>query len=330
MKIFSPIRIVLCLLVLSGVAAPAESLSLRLADKGINISAGGLGQFILNYPVLVGERWDQVRKPIEKSITGNRAIIKFDAGAQVGVELQPATGELILTPMHLPAEVKTLRCEMLIDFNFASGGSWKIGESGETPFPPEKPAKPHLYQGHAESMRLKDFQGATLTLTAPPYSFQQLTDNREWGWKTFAWQFEVPCSAATGPLHVKIAFTGADAAKIKPLVDKFGQNTRVDYPDKVKTEAELKADVLAEAIYLASLHPPALDTYGGLPGSKERFSLKQTGYFHVEKKDSRWLLVDPAGNVFFHLALFVFIHHEARNWPWLDPHVFDREVSSRL
>ena len=306
MKTLLRIRVVLSLLVLSGVAAPAETLSLRLEDKGISINAGVMGQFYLNYPVLVGERWDQVRKPIEKSITGNTAIIKFDAGAQVGVELQPITGELILTPSHLPAEVKSLRCEMLIDFNFANGGSWKIGESGETPFPAEKPAKPHLYQGHAESMRLKDFQGATLTLTAPPYSFQQLADNREWGWKIFMWQFEVPCSAATGPLHVKIAFNATDAAKIKPLVDRFGQNTRVEFPDKVKSEAELKADVPAEAEYLASLHPPALDTYGGLPGSREKFGLKQTGFFHVEKNAGRWLLADPAGNVFFHLGVCAF------------------------
>ena len=31
--------------------------------------------------------------------------------------------------------------------------------------------------------------------------------------------------------------------------------------------------------------------------------MKATGFFHVEKKDERWLLVDPAGNAFFHLGL---------------------------
>ena len=328
MKMLLPIRIVLCLIVFSCATVQAETLSLRLEDNGIVVGAGSMGQFVLNYPVLVGERWDQVRKPIEKNVTGNTAIIKFDAGAQVGVELKPAMGELILTPAHLPADVKTLRCEMLIDFNFANGGSWKIGDGTETLFPAEKPAKPHLYQGHAESLRLKNFQGATLTLTTPPYSYQQLADNREWGWKIFAWQFEVPCNASTSSMDVKIAFNGTDAAKIKPLVDRFGQNTRVEFPDKVKSEAELKADVQAEATYLASLHPPALDTYGGLPGSKEKFGLKPTGFFHVEKKEGRWLLVDPAGNAFFHLGVcgfgrgddYTYIKGREQVYEWLPAH----------
>ena len=120
MKTLSPLRTAVCLLALFAASAPAETLSLRLEDKGITLNAGGMGQLVLNYPVLVGERWDQVHKPIEKTITGNTAVIKFDAGAQVGVEWQPATGELILTPARLPADVKTLRCDMLIDFN-ASG-----------------------------------------------------------------------------------------------------------------------------------------------------------------------------------------------------------------
>ena len=328
MKTWLQIRVAFCLLALFCTTVPAQTPSLRLDDKGITINAGEMGQFILNYPVLVGERWDQVRKPIEKNIVGNTASIKFDAGAQVGVELKPATGELILSLSHLPADVRALRCEMLIDFNFAGGGSWKIGDGVETSFPAEKPAKPHLYQGHAESFSLKDFQGSTLALTAPPYSFQQLTDNREWGWKTFAWQFEVPCTTATGPLHLKIAFVGTAATKVKPLVDRFGQSTRVDYPEKIKSEVELKADVRAETEYLASIHTPALDIYGGLPGSKEKFNLKQTGFFHVENKSKRWLLVDPSGNAFFHLGVcgfspgddYTFVKGREQIFEWLPDH----------
>ena len=81
---------------------------------------------------------------------------------------------------------------MLIDFSFAAGGSWKAGDGAETPFPAQKPAKPHLYQGNAASLTLRNVEGATLKLAVPPDSFQQLTDNREWGWKIFGWQCDVP------------------------------------------------------------------------------------------------------------------------------------------
>ena len=46
-----------------------------------------------------------------------------------------------------------------------------------------------------------------------------------------------------------------------------------------------------------------LSAFGGLPGSGTRLGLKATGFFHVEKHDDRWLLVDPAGNAFFHFGL---------------------------
>ena len=285
--------------------APPPSLALRLADEGLAMDVGGMGQFTLQYPVLVGERWDQIHKPIEKRVAGTTAAVQYDGGAHIDVALNPANGELLLTPSGLPADVKSIRMEMLIDFAYAGGGTWKIGDGTGTPFPAEKPAKPHLYQGNADLFTLADAQGVTLAIKIPPYSFQQLTDNREWNWKTFHWQFTTPCTAAIGPLAMKISSDCA-TAKVKPMVDRFGQTTRMDFPDKVKSEAELKADIPAEADYLASLHPPAGDTFGGLPGSREKFRLNQTGFFHVEKHDGRWLLVDPEGNAFFQLGVCAF------------------------
>jgi alkylation response protein AidB-like acyl-CoA dehydrogenase len=58
----------------------------------------------------------------------------------------------------------------------------------------------------------------------------------------------------------------------------------------VKDEAELKADAISEAAYYASLTPPATDSWGGQPGSKEKLGLKATGFFHSEKKGDRWVL----------------------------------------
>ena len=284
-------------------AAPREpKASLRLTREGLAIEAGSGGQFTLNYPVFVGAKWDDVRKPIEKTVSGNSATIKFDGAARVEVALQPAEGTLTLTPVAVPAGVKSLRVAMLIDFSYASGGSWTIGDGPVTPFPAQQPKNPHIHQGDAETLTLRNAEGAALTLTIPPGSYQQLTDNREWGWKIFAWHFDAPCQTGAGPLRVQIKFAAPTGTAPK-LVDRFGQSVRLEFPGKVKTEEELKQDVQAEAAWLASLQPPALDAFGGWPGSREKYGLQRTGFFHVEKKNDRWILVDPDGNAFFHLGV---------------------------
>ncbi len=282
--------------------AHAPGTSLRLTREGLVIEAGSAGQFTLVYPVFVGGKWDDVRKPIETTVLGNSATLKFDGDGRLEVALQPGEGTLTLNLASVPAGVKSLRTMMMIDFSYATGGSWTIGDGKETPFPAQKPPKPHIFQGNAETLTLRNFDGATLALQVPPYSFQELTDNREWGWKTFQWQFNTPCQAGAEPLRVKIAF-GAPSADAPKLVDRFGQSARFDFPGKVRSEEELKQDAQAEAAWLAGRQPPALDAFGGLPGSKEKLGLKPTGFFHVEKKDARWILVDPDGNAFFHLGV---------------------------
>jgi hypothetical protein len=289
----------------SAAVARAQGESLRLTREGLEIEAGGAGKFTLAHPVLVGAKWDDVRKPVETTVSGDSATLKFDGGARVEAVLRPGEGMLTLTPVNLPAGVKSLRVTMLIDFSYSTGGSWKIGDGKETPFPAQKPPKPHIFQGNAETLTLRNFDGATLVLTAPPYSFQELADNREWGWKIFQWQFNAPCEAGAGPMRVKVAF-GAPAADAPKLVDRFGQSARADFPGKVKSEEELKQDAQSEAAWLAGLQPPALDPFGGLPGSGARLGLQRTGFFHVEKKGARWILVDPDGNVFFHLGVCAF------------------------
>jgi hypothetical protein len=309
------------------VAAAEQKPTLRLTQQGLAIEAGSMGNFTLDYPVLVGDRWDDVHKPIERKVSGNTATIRFDGGAHIDVAFDPHDNTLTLTPADLPASLKTLRQLMLIDFSVGNGGTWKAGDGADEPFPAQKPAKPHLYQGNSTSLTIRNVEGATLKLEVPPGSFQQLTDNREWGWKIFAYQVDVPINGAEMPMRVKVSLAAPTGDGVK-LIDRFGQSTRADFPMKVKSEEELKQDVQTEAAWLASLHPPAADTYGGLPGSGAKLGLKHTGYFHVEKTGSRWILVDPEGNAFFHLGIcafnpaddYTYFAGRERIFDWLPPH----------
>ncbi|MDE1170098.1 MAG: sugar-binding protein [Verrucomicrobium sp.] len=111
------------------------------------------------------------------------------------------------------------------------------------------------------------------------------------------------------------------------LLDRFGQPREGVWPGKVEDEAALRADVAADAAYYDSLRPRARDAFGGLPGSGKELGLEATGFFHVENKDGRSFLVDPAGNAFFHLGVcgvgpgdtYTVTEGRAGDFAWLPP-----------
>ena len=111
-------------------------------------------------------------------------------------------------------------------------------------------------------------------------------------------------------------------------VDRFGQSVRSDWPDKVRSEDDLKSDAATEAEYYAGFHPPVTDRFGGLPGSGARLGLAKTGFFRVQKTGDagRWLLVDPDGNAFFHLGVgcfttpsWTYVAGRESHYEWLPP-----------
>lgn len=81
------------------------------------------------------------------------------------------------------------------------------------------------------------------------------------------------------------------------LVDKFGQNAHADFPQKIKSEAELQAFAQQEAQALKSQGRFAdRSKYGGwLTGPRQA----ATGYFRAEKIKGKWALIDPEGYLFF-------------------------------
>ena len=90
--------------------------------------------------------------------------------------------------------------------------------------------------------------------------------------------------------------TDIDTNYLRNLVDKYGQNTRVDYTQKIKTDQQLRSVSDAE---LATLRNTPLEGRSRFGGWKDGPKLKSTGFFRAEKVNNKWSLVDPDGYLFF-------------------------------
>lgn len=289
------------------VPATACAADVSLNDEGVGIAITGMGGFTISYPAL--QPGDL--KPVQKKVKGKQADLTYAGDIGLHVELGEG-GKVDLRFSNVKA-MKSFTLQTMIGSHFGDGGTWTIGKGQPTAFPAEKPAKPHLYQGNATGFTLTDASNHVLSITGfPDFAYQELTDNREWGWKIFAWklhypynpQWDVHSLVVSEKPHGAVVVAPAGAPKFQ--VDRFGQTTRKEFPGKVKAEADLAADVAGEAAYWASYKPAAVDRFGGLPGSAEKLGVKGNGFFRVEKKDGRWLLVNPDGNLTFHLGICVF------------------------
>ncbi|MCY3020233.1 MAG: hypothetical protein NTW87_14540 [Planctomycetota bacterium] len=304
----------------------AHGAAITAGDDGVHIEGGSLGNFVLSYPVLISEKPNEELKPVEKNVAGPRAVLKYDGGALVEVSIADS-GEITLAFKGLPASIQKFKAEMLLPFDLAQGGTWRI-DGKEQPFPAQKPPKPHLYQGQGKTFQVVNLENRSLSINVPDYSYLQVQDNREWNWKTFHFMFVAPLTADRQAARLRVTVGAAEGGvKSVVLVDEFGQDTQADWPGKVKKMDELKADAESEKAYYAGFKAPQLGAFGGLPGSGAKLGLKKTGFFHVEQKGERWHLVDPEGNLFFHLGLcafgpsddYTYIKGREKVYAWLPP-----------
>lgn len=276
---------------------PSFGAEMKPTPAGIEISAGSLGSFVLTYPEFLDAGHGNIHKQTQVNASGTSAQVSYADGARCTVTV--GKDDIQVAFAQVPGDVKSWKMTALIDIGFAKGGTWKLGETAGA-FPAEKPKVPQIASLNATTFQVKNAQGKSLDFTTPEFSFQQLTDNREWNWAVYHWQFIVPYATGRDQSSITVK---ADLSASAKLVDAFGQSIKDVFPNKLLNEADLKADVAADESYYASLKPPATDRFGGLPGSGEKLGLKKTGFFHIENQDSKTWLVDPEGNVFFHLGL---------------------------
>ncbi|HCE45264.1 MAG TPA: hypothetical protein DET40_17125 [Lentisphaeria bacterium] len=310
---------------LGSFCADAETLS--LSNEGIVIDKGADGKFEITYPVFVDNANKNV-KIMDKSVKGSKATLKFEGGGQIDLELKG--GEVQCSPSDVPGNIAKFGCSMQISNEYGRGGKWIIGGTDEKEFPKAKPDKPFLFQGNQSKLILISPSGARTEFAIPEYSYQQLQDNREWGWNIYQWHFWTPFNKDNPNFAIRVGGAAAPApAAGTPVfrVDRFGQIVKEKIVNRISGEDELKKDVEDEKAYYESLKPPVFDRFGGLPDSGAKMGLNKTGFFHVEKKDGKWILVNPDGNAFFHLGVcsfgpvsWTYVEGRESTFEWIPPH----------
>lgn len=86
------------------------------------------------------------------------------------------------------------------------------------------------------------------------------------------------------------------------IVDAYGQSTRSEWPEKVKSVEQLANAWKAEGEQLKKwqVQNEQRDTFGGL---LEGPNFDATGFFHSEKRNGRWWLVTPDGHAYWSLGV---------------------------
>ncbi|MCB1070102.1 MAG: sulfatase-like hydrolase/transferase [Verrucomicrobia bacterium] len=109
---------------------------------------------------------------------------------------------------------------------------------------------------------------------------------------------------------------------VMPFIDTYGQYKLRDWPDKVRSDADIRAGIEAESV-LAESFAPAGDRnrFGGWANGPR---LEATGFFRTERVDGRWWFVDPEGRLFWSFGVnCIGLDHAGQTPVQRDPAVFD-------
>jgi len=303
-------RAILASLLLATIPVSLAQTRFSVAENGFAINADAMGNFGIEAPVL-------------NTAMGEEKAVFAKTGAQSGT-FEYASG------MRLEGEVKgrridfhfskatpgskSLKFVVLIPMNYNLGGSYAFDAAPLKSLPFEKSGQ-FVQHGNATTFTVVDPSGLGFVIGTPG-GYQGLQDNRTFGWPVFGYHYQYDFNGrAEGDFHLAIQPFSAPASAApenvsvpnpspKFLADRFGQSFRKDYPGKVKSEEELKADGVKQLAEIAAFKPdPKLDAFGGLAGSGKKYSLEKTGFFHLGRVGERQVLVSPEGNLFFQMAV---------------------------
>lgn len=289
----------------------ATDVKLSMGEKGVNIVAGNFSNYTLLVPTMNGGT-----KPVY-TLADGVGTATYPDGTELELKLEEDKGQVIGRWTGAKPTTKNLRFEIHLPTKFGDGGQFSFNGGALQPFPAEHKGQ-FIAKGDGNKVAIIDPLGEGFALETPG-GWHVIQDNREWGWAMISYQSQFDIAGRPeGYFSYKIkgwgdesspdassATAGGEKPAQKFLVDKFGQSARKDYPNKVKSIEELKADVAKEreANQAMAATGPKLDKFGGLAGSGEQYGLKKTGFFHIGEVQGRQVLVTPEGNMFFHISV---------------------------
>ncbi|MDF3058282.1 MAG: hypothetical protein K0R17_2497 [Rariglobus sp.] len=288
---------------------PAQTIKLSLNNKGVVVDAGALGKIVVPPPEIATPDEKKVIKPTYTLDGSGGALATYPDGFVIRIAVSDASKTITYAYDRIPEGAASFKFSTLLPINLNQGGRFVLGDKqGEFPV---TLGDAFFARGDTGQVDIIYPLGAGIRFSTPT-SFQQLQDNRTWNWNVFVWVYyrdlkrynhETSFTFTVSPVAAKVSANGEPTAR-PVLVDRFGQSARVDYPWKVKSEDDLKADIEKQKAALGAYVGPALDRFGGLAGSGEKLGLKKTGFFHTAVIGSnRHILVTPEGNAFFQLGV---------------------------
>jgi hypothetical protein len=276
-------------------SSTGSAFAVSLGTGGVHIQAGAAGAYDMRFPTFD----DSGMKDPRATLENGEVTLAYPGGAKAVATLENNT--LRVDFSGLPAGQTVGTADTHLSYGLTQGGSWAFDEA-EGPFPAQKAPQGKVYQGESETFTLIHTTGMGFRASGKR-TRQIMQDNRQWNWTIFVWRYQVSLQAIDGRASYEVKFEPGGSDRPAVLVDRFGQWVRSDFPTKVKDERELRDDLRRDREYYDSLAPPQRDTYGGLLGSGEKYGLKATGFFHLDKIGDVDVLVTPEGNAFFHLGV---------------------------
>ena len=283
-----------------------------MGEKGPEFDAGTLGRFTFEPPEFTSAAGRE--EPVFERLDESRGTARYAGGLEVDFEAR--WEKLVIQFRNGPPDGQKLRFGVRLPISLNQGGSVAFNDQAPVRFPPEL-GKQFVIQGNAKRITILDASGEGFTLLTPG-GYAEVQDTRKFNWAIFglriykdlfgkpegAFEIEVRPAKAGAMSSAGPSDVPGESSAAKWRVDRFGQSARVDFPGKVRSEEELRADAVREKEILAAHRPdPRFDRYGGLAGSGRELGLKATGFFHVGQASGRTVLVDPEGNAFFQLGV---------------------------
>ncbi len=277
--------------------AKDDKLLPSLTAKGVQLDFGLGGTITINYPLFRGEDGKDCKPAAE--VDGEKVTLRYhdiEGGPVVTMEL---TDSSLKTKIAGHGAQGKLQWESYLPIMWHKEGAFAFPADGTEQQFPQLFTKELTMLGNGNFPAIRLRCGNTVTLHSTPGCYWQLQDNRAWKWNAYALIFLWPVPASGRQWDYRLDIANDQPSEVKMQVDRFGQSTAVNWPGKITSDAQLKADLAEDQAYYGSMNPPERDRFGGL----KEVDLGGNGFSRTGSWNGRDTLITPEGHPIYHLAV---------------------------